>query len=102
VLPSDRVTETYGEDPYLVSAMSVAFTRGMQGQDLREGVIACAKHFLGYAQTEAGQNMAAVSVGPRELRLPADRERHLTDTTLGARSAPREVPRTGGARRPGT
>jgi beta-xylosidase len=37
-----RVTETYGEDPYLVSAMSVAFTRGMQGEDLREGVIACA------------------------------------------------------------
>jgi beta-glucosidase len=62
-----RVTETYGEDPYLVSAMSVAFTRGMQGEDLREGVIACAKHFLGYAQSEAGQNMAAVAVGPREL-----------------------------------
>jgi beta-xylosidase len=62
-----RVTETYGEDPYLVSAMSVAFTRGMQGENLREGVIACAKHFLGYAQTEAGQNMAAVAVGPREL-----------------------------------
>jgi beta-glucosidase len=41
-----RVTETYGEDPYLVSAMSVAFTRGMQGEDLREGVLVCAKHFL--------------------------------------------------------
>jgi beta-glucosidase-like glycosyl hydrolase len=41
---SGRVTETYGEDPYLVSAMSVAFTRGMQGEDLRDGVIACAKH----------------------------------------------------------
>jgi beta-glucosidase len=63
-----RVTETYyGEDPYLVSAMSVAFTRGMQGDDLRDGVIACAKHFIGYAVTEAGQNMAAVAVGPREL-----------------------------------
>jgi beta-xylosidase len=62
-----RVTETYGEDPYLVGAMSVAFTRGMQGNDLREGVIACAKHFIGYAETEAGQNMAAVAVGPREL-----------------------------------
>jgi beta-xylosidase len=43
-----RVTETYKEDPYLVSAMSVVFTRGMQGADLREGVIVCAKHFLGY------------------------------------------------------
>jgi beta-glucosidase len=62
-----RVTETYGEDPYLVSAMSVAFTRGIQGDDLCEGVIACAKHFLGYGVTEAGQNMAATAVGPREL-----------------------------------
>lgn len=47
-----------------VSAMSVAFTRGLQGDDLRAGVIACAKHFLGYAVTEAGQNMAATAVGP--------------------------------------
>jgi beta-glucosidase len=62
-----RVTETYGEDPYLVGAMSVAFTRGMQGKDLREGVLVCAKHFLGYGVTDAGQNMAATAVGPREL-----------------------------------
>jgi beta-glucosidase len=62
-----RVTETYGEDPYLCSAMSVAFTRGIQGDDLREGVIACAKHFLGYGLTEAGQNMAATAIGRREL-----------------------------------
>jgi beta-xylosidase len=61
------VHETYGEDPYLVTAMSVAFTRGMQGDDLREGVLASAKHFLGYAVTEAGQNMAATAVGAREL-----------------------------------
>ena len=27
-----RVTETYGEDPYLVSAMSVAFTRGCRAR----------------------------------------------------------------------
>lgn len=63
-----RVHETYGEDPYLVTAMSVAFTQGIQGHDLREGVLASAKHFLGYAVTEAGQNMAATAVpGPREL-----------------------------------
>jgi beta-xylosidase len=62
-----RVHETYGEDPYLVTAMGVAFTRGMQGKDLREGVLASAKHFIGYAVTEAGQNMAATAVGPREL-----------------------------------
>jgi beta-glucosidase len=39
----------------------------MQGEDLREGVLVCAKHFLGYAVTDAGQNMAATAVGPREL-----------------------------------
>jgi beta-glucosidase len=62
-----RVHETYGEDPYLCSVMSVAFTRGMQGDDLREGVLATAKHFLGYAVTEGGQNMAATAIGAREL-----------------------------------
>lgn len=55
-----RVHETYGEDPYLVSAMSVAFTRGMQGLDLRDGVLATGKHFLGYAVTEAGQDRKSV------------------------------------------
>jgi len=62
-----RVHETYGEDPCLVSAMAVAFTRGLQGTDLRDGVMATAKHFLGYGVTEAGQNMAATTVGDREL-----------------------------------
>ena len=62
-----RVSETYGEDPYLVSAMSVAYTRGLQGRDLTEGVLATAKHFVGYAVTEGGQNMAATAVGAREL-----------------------------------
>jgi beta-xylosidase len=62
-----RVSETYGEDPYLVSAMSVAYTRGLQGKDLSQGVLATAKHFLGYAVTEGGQNMAATAVGAREL-----------------------------------
>jgi beta-glucosidase len=62
-----RVSETYGEDPYLVTAMSVAYTRGLQGNDLTKGVLATAKHFLGYAMTEGGQNMAATAVLPREL-----------------------------------
>jgi hypothetical protein len=62
-----RVSETYGEDPYLVSAMSVAYTRGLQGKNLTKGVLATAKHFLGYAVTEGGQNMAATAVGGREL-----------------------------------
>ncbi|NQX12151.1 glycoside hydrolase family 3 C-terminal domain-containing protein [Microbacteriaceae bacterium VKM Ac-2855] len=63
-----RVHETYGEDPYLVSANAVAYVRGMQGGDLRESVIATGKHFLGYAAPEAGLNAATIPVGPRRLR----------------------------------
>jgi beta-xylosidase len=62
-----RVHETYGEDPYLCSAMSTAFVKGLQGSDLKEGVVATGKHFLGYGLSEAGQNMAATQIGPREL-----------------------------------
>jgi beta-xylosidase len=51
----------------LVTAMSVAYTRGLQGKDLTKGVLATAKHFVGYAVTEGGQNMAATAVGAREL-----------------------------------
>jgi beta-glucosidase len=62
-----RVHETYGEDVYLASAMSVAFTQGLQGDNLDSGVLATGKHFLGYALAEGGQNMAATHLGHREL-----------------------------------
>ncbi|WP_426738194.1 beta-glucosidase [Plantibacter sp. 2H11-2] len=62
-----RVHETYGEEVLLVTAMSVAYVSGIQGTDLADGVLATAKHFLGYAATEAGQNLAATHLGPREL-----------------------------------
>ncbi|MEU0588725.1 glycoside hydrolase family 3 N-terminal domain-containing protein [Streptomyces sp. NPDC006132] len=63
-----RVHETYGEDPYLVSALGVSFVRSLQGESLMDGVIATGKHFLGYAMSEAGLNMATVPMGARELR----------------------------------
>lgn len=63
-----RVHETYGEDPYLVSALGVSFVRSLQGESFQDGVIATGKHFLGYAMSEAGLNMATVPMGARELR----------------------------------
>jgi beta-xylosidase len=63
-----RVHETYGEDPYLVSALGVSFVRRLQGESFEDGVIATGKHFLGYAMSEAGLNMATVPMGARELR----------------------------------
>ena len=47
-----RTEETYGEDPYLVARMGSAFVRGLQGADLSDGVIATAKHFVGYGTSE--------------------------------------------------
>lgn len=63
-----RVHETYGEDPYLVSALGVSFVGNLQGDSLGQGVIATGKHFVGYAMSEAGLNMATVPLGLRELR----------------------------------
>ena len=48
-IPSfNRLEESYGEDAYLSAAMGVAFVRGLQQGDLRKGVGACSKHYLGY------------------------------------------------------
>ncbi|MFE4079093.1 glycoside hydrolase family 3 N-terminal domain-containing protein [Paenarthrobacter sp. YIM B13468] len=63
-----RVHETYGEDPHLVSAFGVSFIRNLRGASLKDGVIATGKHFLGYAMSDAGLNMASVTLGERELR----------------------------------
>lgn len=63
-----RVGETYGEDPTLSAAMSVAFTKGLQSEDLENGVIATGKHFLGYGMSEGGLNMAVNEIPARELR----------------------------------
>lgn len=63
-----RVEETFGEDPYLVSRMGVAFVRGLQGRNWQEGVLATAKHFAGYGLPEGGMNWAPAHIPPRELR----------------------------------
>lgn len=62
-----RTEETFGEDPHLVAAMGTAFIRGLQGDDLRRGVVATAKHFVGYGASEGGMNWAPAQIGRREL-----------------------------------
>ena len=74
-----RVEETYGEDPILSSALGVAYVRGLQADandaaggatrtHLHQGVIATAKHFLGYGLSDGGLNHGPVQLGQRELR----------------------------------
>ncbi len=63
-----RTGEDYGSDPTLVSEMACAFVSGLQGEDLREGVVATAKHFIGYSQTEGGLNGTRTVTDWRDIR----------------------------------
>ncbi len=63
-----RVGETYGESPTLTAQMGVACVKGLQGEDLKDGVAATSKHFLGFAMGQGGFNLAGASITPRELR----------------------------------
>ena len=44
----NRLEESYGEDGYLSAVMGAAFVSGLQQGDLKRGVGACSKHYLGY------------------------------------------------------
>lgn len=44
----NRLEESYGEDAYLSAVMGTAFVKGLQHDNLKEGVAATTKHFLGY------------------------------------------------------
>ena len=44
----NRLEESYGEDGYLSAIMGTAFVKGLQQGDLKKGVGACSKHYLGY------------------------------------------------------
>ncbi|GAA4950307.1 glycoside hydrolase family 3 N-terminal domain-containing protein [Algibacter agarivorans] len=67
-----RVEESYGEDPYLVSRMGVAFIEGLQGtgdeQFNENHVIATAKHFVGYPENRRGINGGFSDMSERRLR----------------------------------
>ena len=63
-----RIEETYGEDPYLAAELGCAYIEAIQGPDLRDGVIATAKHMVGHGLAEGGLNQAPAHIGPRELR----------------------------------
>lgn len=62
-----RITETYGEDGALVSAMTSAFVKALQAEHMEEGIVATAKHFAGHGVTEGGLNMGRNPVSEREL-----------------------------------
>ncbi len=66
-----RVEETYGEDPYLNSILSIAAVKGFQGSSngkiARSHVAATLKHLVGHGQPEGGQNTAPANYSLRTL-----------------------------------
>ena len=66
-----RIEESYGEDPFLVSRMGVAFIEGLQGVGEEylgsDNVLATAKHFVAYPENRTGINGAFSDVSLRRL-----------------------------------
>lgn len=73
-----RLWETFGEDPYLASAMAVEMVKGYQGENPaqidKNHVAACAKHFLGYSVPVSGKDRTPANIPEnvlREYHLPS-------------------------------
>lgn len=65
-----RVGETFGEDPYLIGEFGAAMIRGYQGRGLDDltAVLATAKHYAGYSETQGGRDASEADLTPRKLR----------------------------------
>ncbi|WP_062521262.1 glycoside hydrolase family 3 N-terminal domain-containing protein [Demequina silvatica] len=65
-----RVSETFGEDPYLLGELGAAMVRGYQGDGLadRTAILATAKHFAGYSETQGGRDASEADISRRKLR----------------------------------
>jgi beta-glucosidase len=65
-----RVSEGFGEDPWLTSLLVAAMVRGYQGDDLSspDAIAATAKHFVGYGAGEGGRDYNSADLSERALR----------------------------------
>ncbi|MGV1005906.1 MAG: glycoside hydrolase family 3 N-terminal domain-containing protein [Candidatus Nanopelagicales bacterium] len=65
-----RVGETFGEDPYLLGELGAAMVRGYQGAGLADktAILATAKHFAGYSETQGGRDASEADISHRKLR----------------------------------
>ncbi|MFD0689177.1 glycoside hydrolase family 3 N-terminal domain-containing protein [Actinomadura fibrosa] len=67
-----RISESFGEDPYLTAVFAAAKVRGYQGPDgaaIPPGkVAACAKHFAAYGAVEGGREYNTVDLSESRLR----------------------------------
>lgn len=68
-----RVGETFGEDPMLIGELSSAIVKGYQGGAkageplAKDAILACAKHFAGYSETQGGRDASEADLSHRKL-----------------------------------
>lgn len=68
-----RVGETFGEDPYLIGEMASSIVKGYQGGAkageplAKDAILACAKHFAGYSETQGGHDASEADLSHRKL-----------------------------------
>lgn len=65
-----RVGETFGEDPHLIGELGAAMVMGYQGAGPGDptSVLATAKHFAGYSETQGGRDASEADLSQRKLR----------------------------------
>ena len=68
-----RVDETFGEDPMLIGELASAMVKGYQGGAKagealpKNAILACAKHFAGYSETQGGRDASEADLSHRKL-----------------------------------
>lgn len=67
-----RMWESYGEDVYMNSTMSVESVKGLQGDDPNHvgeyRIASCVKHYMGYGVPISGKDRTPSSIASRDLR----------------------------------
>ena len=65
-----RVDETFGEDLHLIGELATAVVEGYQGSGLEDptAILATAKHFAGYSETQGGRDASEADLSRRKLR----------------------------------
>lgn len=65
-----RISESYGEDPYLISEMTNAYIDGAQNKGLNNALSSavCLKHFIGYGAGRNGKDRANAIIPENNLR----------------------------------
>ncbi|HMS38247.1 MAG TPA: glycoside hydrolase family 3 N-terminal domain-containing protein, partial [Arachnia sp.] len=65
-----RVDETFGEDLHLIGELAAAVVEGYQGDGLADptAILATAKHFAGYSETQGGRDASEADISHRKMR----------------------------------